>query len=334
MELTIFATGGYLESIFTFTFNQGSTGGNSGIFYGSRQLSDDEKYGEEVFFSFTPDEIDGNSIPAVDDLILNIPDGGFYRVLNVSNQDIQTQRLVIAGGGGTGGSGSGPVNEGTLQVNFVSPQRDSTITGVDYYINFDIIAKDSAGDTILDEGVATWKINGSQQITQKVYNGRNSFKVDEYLDPSVDENKIVLVVNMNTGGSSNSIISKTWYIKAIDLKLNWEWNYDPVNYIKEDTFALKFIPYGNCDCTAHIVFDGNYAEGITYFTKNIYATGQEERFTNIPALEYGTHTCEMYLTAVINGETYETLKTTHELTFIKGGTSTIITVPYYKTVAS
>ena len=311
-----------------------STGGNSGIFYGSRQLSDDEKYGEEVFFSFTPDEIDGNSIPAVDDLILNIPDGGFYRVLNVSNQDIQTQRLVIAGGGGTGGSGSGPVNEGTLQVNFVSPQRDSTITGVDYYIDFDILAKDSAGDTILDEGIATWKINGSQQITQKVYNGRNSFKVDEYLDPSVDENKIVLVVNMNTGGSSNSIISKTWYIKAIDLKLNWEWNYDPVNYIKEDTFALKFIPYGNCDCTAHIVFDGNYAEGTTYFTKDVYATGQEERFTNIPSLEYGAHTCEMYLTAVINGETYETPKTTHELTFIKGGTSTIITVPYYKTTAS
>ena len=311
-----------------------STGGNSGIFYGNRQLTDDEKYGEEVFFSFTPEEIDGNSIPAIDDLILNIPDGGFYRVLGVSNQDIQTQRLVIAGGGGSGGSGSGPVNEGTLQINFVSPQRDSTITGVEYYIEFDIIAKDSAGDMILDEGIATWKINGGQQITQKVKNGRNRFKVDEYLDPSQDENKVVLVVNMNTGGSSNSIVSKTWYIKAIDLKLNWEWDYDPVNYIKTDTFTLKFIPYGNCDCTVHIVFDGNYAEGKTYFTKNIYATGQEVFSNPIPCLEYGAHICEMYLTAIINGETYETPKTTHELTFIKDGTSTIITVPYYKKVAS
>lgn len=65
-------------------------GGSSGVFYGSRQLTDDEKYGDEAFFSFTPEEIDGNAIPAMDDLILNIPDGGFYRVLQVNNTDIQT----------------------------------------------------------------------------------------------------------------------------------------------------------------------------------------------------------------------------------------------------
>ena len=55
-------------------------GGSSGVFYGTRELTDDEKYGDEVFFIFLPEHIDGNTMPTVDDLILNIPDGGFYRV--------------------------------------------------------------------------------------------------------------------------------------------------------------------------------------------------------------------------------------------------------------
>jgi hypothetical protein len=136
-------------------------GGSSGVYYGTRQLTDDEKYGDQVFFSFTPDEIDGGIVPANDDLILNIPDGGFYRVLEVSNTDIQTQRLMIAGGGGSGGSSSGGItNEGSLIVNFVTPQYSSTVSNQEYYIEFDIVAKDSAGDFIAEEGLATWKING------------------------------------------------------------------------------------------------------------------------------------------------------------------------------
>ena len=232
-------------------------GGSSGVYYGSRQLTDDEKYGDQVFFSFTPEEIDGSALPAIDDLILNIPDGGFYRVLEVSNTDIQTQRLVIAGGGGGSGSGPGGItNEGSLVVNFVTPQYSSTVSNQEYYIEFDIVAKDSAGDFIAEEGLATWKING-KQYTQKVRNGRNSFRVDEYLDSSIDENKLILVVNMTTGGSSNTIVSKTWYVKAINLVLDWPWTYSEQEYRSGDTFTLKFTPYGNIACQAHISFDGS-----------------------------------------------------------------------------
>jgi hypothetical protein len=63
-------------------------GGSSGVFYGTKQLTDEEKYGEQVIFYFLPSELDGNSLPAVDDLILNIPDGGFYRVLDVNEERI------------------------------------------------------------------------------------------------------------------------------------------------------------------------------------------------------------------------------------------------------
>jgi len=80
-------------------------GGSSGVFYGERTLTDDELYGDEIFFTFLPEQIDGDNLPAVDDLILNIPDGGFYRVLDVSEDEISTQRIAISGGGGGTGGG-------------------------------------------------------------------------------------------------------------------------------------------------------------------------------------------------------------------------------------
>lgn len=312
-------------------------GGSSGVFYGTKILTDEEKFGDQVIFSFLHDDIDGDELPAPDDLILNIPDGGFYRVLEVSDVDIQAQRIAISGGGGGTGGGTGPSNEGSLVINYVkeTPKESSTITGVDYYIQFEIVAKDSAGDLVLEEGSATWIINGNNYY-QKVKNGRNSFKVDEYLDPTLDRNKIVLMVSMNTGGTNNSIVSKTWYVKAVDLKLDWNWDYSSNNYINSDEFTFSFIPYGGVDCTAHVVFDEIYNPGETYFTTDIksYNTGREVYTSPMKALKYGAHKCEMYLTTIVNDEEYRTPSIFNEITFIKGGSSTILTVPYYKNTAT
>lgn len=311
-------------------------GGSSGVYYANKYLTDEEKYGDQIIFSFLHTDIDGNALPAVDDLILNIPDGGFYRTLEVTDFDIQAQRIAISGGGsGGGGTGGGPSNEGSLIINYVTPKETATITGVDYYIEFEIVAKDSAGDLVSEEGSATWIINGKNYY-QKVYNGKNTFKVDEYLDPTLDKNKLVLMVTMNTGGVNDTTVSKTWYVKAVDLQLKWDWDYNTVNYISEDTFTLKFIPYGGNDCVAHIVFDDTLIEGETYFKKNISAreTGREVYSDPIPSLSYGPHTCSIHLTTKIGDDEYPTQPITHEITFIKGGTNTILTVPFYETTAT
>jgi hypothetical protein len=80
-------------------------GGTTGIYYGIRELTDDEKFGDQSLFIFSAEEIEGTSIPVVNDLILNIPDGGFYRVTDSNVYEVETERLVIAGGGGTGTGG-------------------------------------------------------------------------------------------------------------------------------------------------------------------------------------------------------------------------------------
>lgn len=136
-------------------------GGNSGIYYGTRPLTEDEKYGEEVLFTFSIEQIEGDQIPVTDDLILNLPDGGFYRVLDVSEAEVYTRRLAIAGGGGGGPAGP-ETNEGSLDILFVSPQRDQTLASDPYIIEYDIVAKDSAGDIVYTEGIGTWRINGKE----------------------------------------------------------------------------------------------------------------------------------------------------------------------------
>lgn len=84
-------------------------GGTTGIYYGMRELTDDEKFGDQSLFIFTLEEIEGTSIPIINDLILNIPDGGFYRVTNSNAYEIETERLAIAGGGSGGGGGGSSV---------------------------------------------------------------------------------------------------------------------------------------------------------------------------------------------------------------------------------
>ena len=66
-------------------------GGSSGVFYGTKVLTDEEKFGDQIIFSFLPENIDGDELPAIDDLILNMPDGGFYRVLEANDIDIRAQ---------------------------------------------------------------------------------------------------------------------------------------------------------------------------------------------------------------------------------------------------
>ena len=87
-----------------------SMGGNSGIYYGSLTF-DEPPDSDIVDFTFSINDIEGDHAPNENDLILNIPDGCFYRVNSIETIDndifIYTTKLTIAGSGGGGGAGSG-----------------------------------------------------------------------------------------------------------------------------------------------------------------------------------------------------------------------------------
>ena len=307
-------------------------GGSSGVFYGNKILTDNEKYGDSVLIYFIPSEIDGEESPQVDDLILNIPDGGFYRVLSVSDIDIMTQRIAVSGSGTGGGGGGDTPSMGSLAIKQITPQMATTLAGDEFYIEYEIVATDALGQPILEDGEAIWTING-KQYKETVTHGKQRFKVDQYLDPTQDRTTVQVLVSIP---NTPRPIGSTWKIKAVSLGLDWKWNYTSANYINKDTFTLNFTPSGGVDCTAHIVFDDAYVPGETYFTKEIksYETGRLTYTDSLPSLSYGAHTCEMYLTTMVNGEEYRTPSIFNEITFISGGEYTLLTVPYYEKKAT
>lgn len=92
----------------------GGGNSNSGIYYGSRKpLTDDSEDGIGIIFSGS--DIEGDLYPSKDDLILNIPDGSFYRVISssIETQKVVADRLTVAG---NGGGASSSITKGALTV--------------------------------------------------------------------------------------------------------------------------------------------------------------------------------------------------------------------------
>lgn len=307
-------------------------GGNSGIYYGKRKLTEEEKLDNSITsFMFNPvEDIEGTQIPVINDLILNIPDGGFYRVVNIIEEGIVANRLAIAGGSSSGGV----QQKGEIIINFVSPTsaKDQVLAGEAYEIEYEIEAKDSAGDPIYNSGLATWTIN-NKTYTQEITSGRQKFSIGDYLKPN-SINTCILTVRMNTGGETDNSQTKIWYIQCIDLKLEWNRAYSVDNFVTDSNFTLQWTPFGGVDCTTHIIIDGKMESGTTYFTKDIAAedTGKPTSLT-MPSMPYGTYTVEMYLTSPASKVPTKSIK--HEITFIPEGTSsTLLVVPYYEKSAS
>lgn len=95
-------------------------GGNSGIYYGRRTPADGEADLEDTEFSFIiSEEIEGTNTPNADDLILNIPDGCFYRVLSVDSASdlLIGEKLTVAGSGGGSGSGGSTTTSSKPVIN-------------------------------------------------------------------------------------------------------------------------------------------------------------------------------------------------------------------------
>jgi hypothetical protein len=81
-------------------------GGNSGVYYGNRVPAEGEGDIDNIAFDFIiSTEIEGENTPNVNDLILNEPDGCFYRVVSVNEDEdfLTATKLTVSGTGGGGG---------------------------------------------------------------------------------------------------------------------------------------------------------------------------------------------------------------------------------------
>jgi hypothetical protein len=262
-------------------------GGSSGIYYGKLKHNITDPAVTE--FEFTLNDIDGEEIPNVDDLILN-SDGCFYRVINNQEYDfdgeliIITKKLTIAGSGGGGGGAVTPEGEELLVVEAIQPVKQTYIYGQSSKIVYKATAKNDFEIlyTLTIESAATKQIKNLQKsansgepvefdLGKELYNGGNKVTLDIYTDNSGSDQKYFRNVN------------------CIEMRLDPSQDFNALNIIEimgdnGGVLEFKCRPIGAIEKTLVVEVDGE--PKATLVTSD---SGKDVSIT-IPGLSHGRHT--------------------------------------------
>ena len=287
-------------------------GGNSSIYYGKMVAAETPEEGQTLF-DFSLDDIDGNEelvmgesykIPNVDDLILNIPDGCFYRVLAISDTTITTKKLTIAGSGTGGGSGSGSAAAGQARMNKITQDSIVSLYQRECPIKFNFTAIDKDGEsTGSAPGYVT--INNTKVLEFTAIQGLNTLDIGPYLNLG-DSNIVFIFVNANVGGFETTLISKKWTVKTVSVQLTWNYDETTANYV-DRSLMLSWDVSGNIEKTTNIIIDDfhHLTIGPSLKTNGWGKTFSSEEFEEY-RLNHGAHKFEMYITLNIDGQEIRT----------------------------
>lgn len=222
-------------------------GGNSGVYYGNRTFAEDEINTGETDFIFDADtDIEGDQIPNLDDLILNIPDGGFYRVIDVYDTQVTGRRLAVSGSGEGGGGGGG----GTTSS---KPLITPLVLGTQYFVlsDTDNMKIQYSCSSQVDDGrnyIATVRyIFGNQDSEENVnykFGETITFDASKYVNNFSTSNRNTLQVEV-TDAYGNKSQKQTFYFYLVELTL--ESDASPiakVNKSAAETYIYPCKPQG------------------------------------------------------------------------------------------
>ena len=312
-----------------------SMGGNSGIYYGRMQLDYTPEENEKEF-DFSPDEIEGNEeeniiIPNVNDLIFNIPDNSFYRVLEVERDSenivlsIHTRLLTIAGGGGSGGGSGGGETEESVIFEQIGDTVFTVLTGASCLLNFSFRATDIYGNAI-QEGTATVYIGGKKINDFSIIEGENSLDIGNYLEQDI--NRIQVDIEVNVGGSKTIKRRRYWTVNKINLEVNWPYTDNTIQ--QNNNIVLSYSVNTSFEHQVHIKIDDltEVLLPISHTSSVIdYALSRRDY-----GLSHGAHILSMYATATINGEVFTSNSVQHTIICVdEDNTSPIIGFANYTT---
>ena len=124
--------------------------GNSSIYYGTRKpLESDTEEGSQIIFKLG-DDLEGVVLPGKNDLILNAPNGSFYRVVEVINStSVEAIKLTVSGGGG--GESSSGIKKRTDVTIVNTAGTSSLINGQDAIAEIQVFSGIDVNDSLLDE---------------------------------------------------------------------------------------------------------------------------------------------------------------------------------------
>ena len=187
-----------------------------------------------------------------------------------------------------GGSGSG--SSSVLKIEYITTSPLVITANDSAIIKYNFSGTDSSGDSVSD-GVATWKVAGRVVATNTAVSGENEFDITNYI--TIGTQKVQLSITDDAG----SLVTKTWTVQKIDVRLDSTFN-DKLTY-PIGTVSFDYTPYGAISKDVHFVLDGKEIGVVT-----TAASGIPMGYT-LPTQTHGSHLLDVYMTATVNGNPIE-----------------------------
>lgn len=318
--------------IFLDVDNERKTMGGSGVsvFY-AKDVSVQENEATGYFSLKTSALMDEAAAPKEEDLILNIPDGGFYRVIEVSEDFLICTRIAVSGSGSGGGSGDSGGGSGGGTGAFVTLTQVSSNPPKMYVYNRSYEVSFKATSTV-DSGcnieIKVLNLDGSSAYTDNRYVANNKvFTVDFGLILPQNASNCTIKITATSDNVSSSDTKKYSQLNVIELGIGESPDFNPRQVFSEDnpcSFGYVVKGTSGIDRLLEVYIDGNrFAQ--QNINKNVAdGTKQTIRLDSITedgevAISHGAHTVTAKITTELNGETVETSSLEYELAWEQEG---------------
>ena len=287
--------------------NASGGGGNSGIYYANRPLSAEEKLETSIIFPI--DSIEGDEYPQKDDLIVNIPEGSFYRVTLPSplTSSVEATRLTIAGGGGGTSTLAEDIDliiEPLTTVNLINGQSANV-----YFTATS--AKNAKGNEIDSQLTITYTLayteDGTNYTTYKtdrllVPSGeRYAFDFGQYARLSSSSKLTLKATQANAEGS----ITRSIEFSTSNLQLTPDSTFSNLSTFDPAALSLRCNAIGSMNKIVEYYFDDMTTP---FYIENLTSSDAENRIVNVQqkggnkvSLTHGNHQVAIRLFQSING---------------------------------
>ena len=190
----------------------------------------------------------------------------------------KAQFKIQGGGGGGGGTSS------ILKITYITTTPVVATLDDKIIIKYNFSRTDSSGD-VGGDGTATWKVDGSIVATNTAASGENSFDITDHI--TVGTHK----VNLSIVDDAGSLVTKTWTVQRVDVRLESSFN-DTFTY-PIGKVSFDYTPYGAIQKRVHFVLDGKEIGTVDTTVSGVPLAYE------LPAQTHGSHLLEVYMTAVL-----------------------------------
>lgn len=286
--------------------SSGGSGSNSGIYYANYTPTDAEKLEDEI--NIPIGAIEGGEYPEEDDLIINLGDNCFYRVIKVQRafQNVLCRRLTVAGGGGGDAPGS---LASDIELTVDSLPTVNLINGRSQEVTFVATsAKNKKGNSYDSILTINWKLEYTDDGTN--YNQYNSgtFQVPdgekyafEFGKLAKDDasSRLVLVASQT---NHSSTVTRLITFKTSKLELQESSSFSNLSYFDPNKLVLQCNVNGAMDKIVEYYFDNEDEPFLSVPLTANATTLQSVNVSQYTTVTNGYHKVWIRLFQSINGK--------------------------------